>query len=246
VWDSYFESGCNPLEFGAETAGDFHNVNFWNIGIGRAGKAAISITSCDGSVIDGINYNHIDIKGACYPIYMLVINRPKLGVPGHAVGAIKNVHIMNVTITGCKNGPFGPLGTSTLCGSKDSSIENVTLENVAIHDPGGETDVTTADVVPPYPENYQPKSLGKRPASGLYVRDVKGLTLKNVELTCDQPDVRPSLIVSDTDGLTLDNFKTQKSVSGESLRLIQVKNYTVQNSPDLPNRTVVTMDKGGE
>ena len=45
VWDSYFESGCNGVQFGSETAGDFHNVNFWNISIGRAMKAGIGITS---------------------------------------------------------------------------------------------------------------------------------------------------------------------------------------------------------
>ncbi len=63
VWDSYFESGCNGLQFGSETAGDFHNVNFWNIGIGKAKKAGIGITSGDSAVIDGVNYRNITIKG---------------------------------------------------------------------------------------------------------------------------------------------------------------------------------------
>jgi polygalacturonase len=39
VWNCYFESAANALIFGAESVGDFHNVNFWNIRIGRAWKA---------------------------------------------------------------------------------------------------------------------------------------------------------------------------------------------------------------
>jgi hypothetical protein len=87
-----------------------------------------------------------------------------------------------------KPGPFGPIGTSALCGLPESNLKNITLENVKFNDPDDETDPAVADVVPPYPPNYQPKSLGTRPASGLYARDVKGLTLKNVQFTCDHPD----------------------------------------------------------
>src|SRR5580658_7997444 len=70
AWDCYFESGCNGLQFGSETAGNFHNVNIWDIRIGRAMKAGIGITSNDGGVIDGVNYSNIVIRGAASPIYL--------------------------------------------------------------------------------------------------------------------------------------------------------------------------------
>ena len=47
AWDDYFESGCNGLQFGSETAGDFQHIRFWNIKIGRAMKAGIGITCND-------------------------------------------------------------------------------------------------------------------------------------------------------------------------------------------------------
>jgi len=81
VWDSYFESGCNGLQFGSETAGDFRNVNFWNIRIGRAMKAGIGITCNDGGVIDGVNYSNLVVKGAASPIYMLITDRLRSGDP---------------------------------------------------------------------------------------------------------------------------------------------------------------------
>lgn len=236
VWDSYFESGCNGLQFGSETAGDFHNVNFWNIRIGRAMKAGIGITSCDGAVIDDVNYSNIVVRGAACPIYFLVMNRLRTGEPGAKPGAIRNVHVMDVTITDCVPGRQGPVETSAIAGWKDSGFENITLENVKINYPGGGTNAAAADIVPPYPKDYSPRSLGPRPASGFFIRQVKGLTFKNVEITYDQPDARPPLVISDADGLTFDNFKIQKSASGETMHLENVRHLSVQNSPGLADQ----------
>ena len=104
VWDSYFESGCNGLQFGSETAGDFRNVNFWNIKIGRAMKAGIGITCNDGAIIEDVNYRNIEIKGAASPIYLLITDRLRSGDPNKKVGTIRNVKISNVTVTDCKPG----------------------------------------------------------------------------------------------------------------------------------------------
>ena len=161
VWNSYFESGCNGLQFGSETAGDFRNVNFWNIKIGRAMKVGIGITSGDGAVIDGVNYSNIVVKGAACPIYLLIWDRLRTGEPGAKVGTIKNVHMQDVTITDCVAGRQGPVQTSVIAGWKDSSFENILLENVKINYPGGSTNPAAADIVPPYPKDYSPKSLGR-------------------------------------------------------------------------------------
>jgi len=246
VWDSYFESGCNGLQFGSETAGDFHNVNFWNIRIGRAMKAGIGITTGDSAVVDGVNYSNIVVRGAACPIYFLVWDRMRTGEPGAKVGTIKNVHLQNVTITGCVPGRQGPVQTATISGWKECCLENIVLENVKINYPGDYTNAAAAEIVPPYPRDYSPRSFGLRPAAGLYVRHIKGLTLKNFQITFDKPDARPTLIISDADGLTLDNFNGQKSAAGQILRLDQVKNLTVQNSPGLKDRKSVAVEKGTE
>jgi len=132
VWDNYFESGCNGLQFGSETAGDFQNVNFWNIRIGRAMKAGIGITSNDGGVIDGVNYSNIVIKGAACPIYVLIMDRLRSGDPDKKIGAIRNVHIQDVTITDCQPGRQGPVMTAVISGLPESQVENLTLEDVQI------------------------------------------------------------------------------------------------------------------
>jgi polygalacturonase len=244
VWDSYFESGCNGLQFGSETAGDFHNVNFWNIRIGRAMKAGIGITSCDGSVIDGVNYSNIVIKGAACPIYFLTWNRLRTGEPGAKVGAIKNVHLQNVTITDCAPGRAG-VQTSVISGWPNSPFENITLENVKIIYTGGETN-SLADLVPPNPRDYSPRSFGLRPASAFYIRNGKGLVFKDVGFGFENEDARTPLVVVNVDGLTLDKFKTQKPAGVETIRLENVKHLSVQNSPGLADRKPGTIDNGNE
>lgn len=235
VWDSYFESGCNGLQFGSETAGNFHNVNFWNIRIGRAMKAGIGLTSNDGGIIDDVNYSNIVIRGAASPIFMLITDRLRSGDPDKKTGAIHNVTIDDVTVTDCEPGRQGPVFPCTISGRPESPLQNIVLENIKVDFPGPGPG-QQAGVVPPYPKDYSPRSMGPRPASALYVRHADGLTLKNVTFTFDQPVQCPPIVASDVNGLTLDNFDCPKSTDGAVMQLEKVGNLTVENSPGLKDQ----------
>jgi polygalacturonase len=241
AWDDYFESGCNGLQFGSETAGDFRNVNCWNIKIGLAMKAGIGITTNDGGIIDGVRYKNIDIKNAANPIYMLITDRLRSGDPDKKVGTIKNVTIQNVTISDMKAGRQGAIHAATISGRPESSIENITLENVKITYRGGE-DGKEATTRPVYPKDYSPGAMKARPAWGFYVRNVKGLTFRNVELDEEKSSPKPSLVVTDVDGLTLDHFKTATSQDIETVRLENVKDLTVKDSPPLKDVAGANVD----
>ncbi|HTA95163.1 MAG TPA: hypothetical protein VK769_03475, partial [Verrucomicrobiae bacterium] len=180
----------------------------------------------------------IVVKGASCPIYFLVWDRLRTGDPGKKVGTIKNVHMQDVTITDCAGG----IATqpSVISGWATSQFENIMLENVKIIYKGGGTNAL-ADLFPPNPRDYSPRSFGPRPASAFYIRNGKGLTLKNVEFGFENSDARIPLFIDNVDGVALDNFKTQKSSAGRTIRLEHVKNFTVENSPDLKDRRSVTM-----
>jgi polygalacturonase len=233
VWDCYFESGCNGLQFGSETAGDFRNINFWNIRIGQAMKAGIGITCNDGGIIDGVNYRDITIQKAANPIYMLITDRLRSGDPNKKVGTIRNVKISNVTVTDVVAGKnHGPAYAATISGRPESRLENITLENVKITYQGGGA-AEDAAIVPPYPKDYSPRSLGPRPASGFYIRHVKDLTFRNVEFVFETPDPKPPLVAFDVDGFELDGFKTPVAEGGVPARFENVKRLTVKKSPVL-------------
>ena len=65
VTNSVFGSGCNGLNFGSETVGDFTDVLWENITVTHAGKAGIGIVTMDGAHISNVVYRNISIQGAC-------------------------------------------------------------------------------------------------------------------------------------------------------------------------------------
>jgi polygalacturonase len=244
VWNNYFESGCNGLQFGSETAGDFKNIQCWDITINQGMKSGIGITSNDSAVIEDVHYKDIKIANAAVPIFVLVTDRLRTGEPGAKVGKIRNVTFQNITVTDVVAGKHhGPAAAATISGRPDSVIENVTLDNVKITYKGGDKQ-DEASVTPPYPkEKYSPNGMGPRPASGFYVRHAKGLTFRNVEVAYETPTVKPPLVFFDVHGLLLDRLKIQKPARTETIRLENVTGLELRDCDGLQSETVAQVDK---
>jgi hypothetical protein len=229
VWDSYFESNCNGLQFGSETAGDFYNINFWNIKIGKAGKAGIGITSCDSAVVDNVNYRDITMHDVVNPIFMLVTDRLRTGDSSRKVGTIKNVTLTNITATNVIGNGKREANPWTISGMPNSHLENLVFNNVQISYQGGGR---ATSAVPPYgKDKYSPNDFGPRPASGLYVRNVDGLQLHHVKFEFARPDERPSIVASDVDGLELDDFEAPDTVPAP--KFDNVTNLNIHDSPGI-------------
>src|SRR5258708_29106015 len=99
IWNCYLESAANALQFGAESVGNFRNINFWNIRIGRALKAGIGMRSADGAIIDGVSYRDVSMKNVDTPISITLGHRLLSGEPERKIGAIKNIAISNLSAT---------------------------------------------------------------------------------------------------------------------------------------------------
>jgi hypothetical protein len=117
------------------------------------------------------------------------------------------------------------------------------LENVKITYRGGGTK-DEADIVPPYPKDYSPRSLGPRPAAAFYIRHVTGLTFRHVEFAFETEDQRPPLVAFDVNGLELDHFTSPKPAGVEMMRLEKVNRLTVPDSPGLADRKADITDPG--
>ena len=173
VRDSVVESGCNGLQFGSETAGDFRRVRFRNIQVLRAGKAAIGVQTNDGGTIEDVLFENITIRRAANPIFINTTRRlrtPETVTPGR----VRNLVIRNVSATEIVQTHDGePANAATISGLPERAHENILLENVTILYKGGGTPEDAA-AVPPYPTNYNPRKLGTRPAYGFFVRHVRG------------------------------------------------------------------------
>ena len=102
VLDSELSSdGCNALNFGSETVGDFTHIRWENIVVKSAGKAGIGIVTMDGAVIRDVVYRNITMTGVTTPIHLYVGGRQR--APVARVGAIRDVLLEDVTAAHCKD-----------------------------------------------------------------------------------------------------------------------------------------------
>ena len=235
VWDCTLDSGCNALQFGSETAGDFSDIHFRDIRITRAMKAGIGITSNDGGIIDGVTYRNITMTGVAVPIYMLVTSRLRSGDPARSIGTIRNIHIADVVATDCRPGIHGTVQPITISGRPNAQLAGITLERVTVTFPGGGA-AALADITPPYPKEYAPKYFGERPAAGLFIRQVRGLVLRDVSVAFTEPDLRPAAHLADIDGATITNFRAPSLAGFEPIRLLRVQDVEISGSPGVEDR----------
>ena len=237
VWDSYFESACNALVIGAETTGDFHNINFCNIRIGRAWKAGIAIHSADGAIIDGVTCRNINMSSVDTPISITLAKRLRTGEPNPKVGAIKNVSISDVTAINQYPREPDVIRPSLIAGLPNNPVENISLTHVRIVNRGGGEKAE--------PEGPNGEKLRRREAAlaagGMFITNGKSISLQDVELKFESADARPALIAQEIAGLTLENLKLQRFGDAPAMRLEQVENLIVRGSPGLAERTGETV-----
>ena len=94
--------------------------------------------------------------------------------------------------------------TSNVCGLKESLLENITLRNIHLKLDGGvreyneDVPETAAQV---YPEVYVYGRI--LPAKGIYFRHIKGLTLDNVTIETERPDVREDFVFNNVQEVCL-------------------------------------------
>jgi hypothetical protein len=129
---------------------------------------------------------------------------------------------------------------SSITGIPGHYVENVTLENISIlyeGDASKEINYFPLDSLEHITEalsSYPEFSMfGELPCWGLYVRHVKGLTLKNIKLGLVKPDFRAACIFDDVYKLKLDSFSVNKYLNLPVIILNKAKGYTL-NKVKLP------------
>ena len=107
---------------------------------------------------------------------------------------------------------------SSITGLPGRPVRDVTLENIEITYAGGaskDSAYLSPDSLSTVPEQeaaYPEFSMfGELPASGLYVRHVEGLRMKNWTIHFSTPDFRPAFIFDDVKALLQSNITIRDS-----------------------------------
>lgn len=230
-------SGCNGLQFGSETIAPFRNIRFENIRILRAGKAGISITSNDGSVIDDIHYKDINMEKTFAPIFIKVSDVARVPQGRTQRGSIRNITFENITATDCYSYFKGRDMPSLIWGKPQAPIEDITFRNLSITAKGGRP-VRDAEVRPGENDERFPRHVGPLPAYAWYLRHVRNIRFIDCAFPFEKPDGRPAFVIDDADGVLIES--TILPVGSEcSARIAvrsQTKNLTIHNCTGMGDR----------
>ncbi|MBO3747792.1 carbohydrate-binding protein [Streptosporangiaceae bacterium NEAU-GS5] len=207
VTDSHLSAGCcNALMFGSETCGDFTDYNFQRITITGANKSGLGMVSMDGAVITDVHYRDITMSNVRSAIMQKIGTRRRCGnSPG--VGHIENITYDNVTSTGQSSSNF----SATLWGEAGTSnrIRNVTFNNVNVSVPGGSGAISTG-VPSNNATDYNPNSIGTRPAYGWYIHNAHDIHFINSGVQFVSNDNRPAVIANTGSSVTFDRFTAER------------------------------------
>jgi len=227
----------NALQFGSETVGPFQDVTWANIGINGAGKAGIGITTQDGSVIDGVTYDNINMTNCACPIFLKLGYRTS-GSPNPSVGRIQNISFNNVTAV--QSTLFGHTNTATINGYSNGTnipIENITFNNVKLSIPGGLPATAITNVPVENNSDYVPNDMGLRPSYGWYVRYAGNISFTNCQVHFDNNDDRPAVITDTTTNILFENFSADvgSNDTNYDLGFLQTLNFETTSTSATAN-----------
>jgi polygalacturonase len=175
------------IKIGTETNGDFRNIVIRNCTFERS--RGLALETVDGGTIENVRVENLTMRDVQTAPLFIRLGARLRGPEGTKPGAVRDVVIRDVTAEDCL-ADYAAL----LVGLPDRPIEGVTLENIRLSYRGGGTAGDAARVMPENADSYpEPSMFGRTPAFGLWTRDVKGLSLRNVECLAAAPDARPAM-----------------------------------------------------
>ncbi len=245
--DSIYISNCtvrssaSAIKFGTQSVGGFKNVKIENINIFDTFRSAIALESVDGGILENIEISDITAINTGNAIFIRLGHRNING----KVGSLKNVSIKNMVVQvpfGAPDlkyeirGPQLPFFHNTfpasITGLPGHYVENVTLENIRVIYPGranpgyAQVPLQRLDDVPENRSGYPEFSMfGELPSWGFYVRHVKGLSMKNINLKVLEYDFRPAFVFDNVKDLRLNRIRIDDEKKSEPVILRNVLNF---------------------
>jgi hypothetical protein len=198
VTNCVLSTRANGFKIGTETHAGISNIAFSNSAVYGEGEvrpnSAVSLEAVDGALLDGVSVSNITARRVKAPVFLRLGDRSR-PAPGAPCGRLQNVVIQNIVAVDASM-------TSSVMGIPGRAVENVTLSGLRfVMEGGGGPEL--ANRRPPEREASYPDAtmFGQLPALGLYARHVRGLVIRDLDVSAARPDARPVLAVDDVTNL---------------------------------------------
>jgi polygalacturonase len=212
------------IKFGTESNGGFRNITVSNCVIENC--RGIALESLDGGLLEDVSITNITMRDIVDVPFFLRLGSRMRGPEGTPVGELRRVLISNVVVSNCASRQ-----ATIIAGIPGHYIEDVRLCNILVLHQGGGTKEDAA-IQPPELENVypDPNRFGTLPAHGFYIRHVKGIGMRDVEVRSMKADMRPGFVLDDVDGAEFVHVKLPYAPDLASLVLKNVKDFSMTQS----------------
>jgi len=198
-------SPTGRIKFGTESNGGFKNITVSNCVFDYS--RGLALEAVDGALLEDVTISNITMRDISNsPIFLRLGSRNRGPKETTRTGAMRRIIISNIVVYNAD-----PKYSSIISGIPGYLIEDVQLSNIRIYAKGGGTKEQAA-LDPPERENIypEPTMFGELPAYGFFIRHIKGLQMRDVEVSYLTPDQRPAFVLNDVAGAEFINVKAQK------------------------------------
>ena len=229
---TYLVDRNGRIKFGTESNGGFKNITISNCVFD--GCFGVAILSVDGAQIEDVTISNVTMRGTVASPIFLRLGARMRGPAGVPVGSIRRVNISNIVSSS---------GSSEICsmiaGIAGHPIEDVKISNILIQHPGGGTRKDAALQLPEKEKEYpEPTMFGTTPAHAFFIRHAKSIEISDFKILTQDKEERPCFILEDTDGVEFTNIKFPEGQQTPRFVLADVKNFSVQRSPSVPDTEI--------
>ena len=205
---------ANGVKFGTASNAGFKNIAVSNIVLNGVSAAGIALEIVDGGTMDGVSLSNFAMQNVGTAIFIRLGNNARQWTTGPgkpAIGNLRNVSISQVVAETWSEDDRPLAGSIT--GLPGHPVENVSISDVRVTARRAfspERSRVDFLMVPEAATEYPEYSMfGPLPAYGLYVRHVRGLTLRNVQLSFLAEDYRSAIVCDNVENLTIDGLKVR-------------------------------------
>ena len=238
----YFKSVWAGFRLGTETTSDMRDITLWNCVFDDCNDA-IKIQDCGSGCLQDITIKNVVMRNVHRPIFM-TINSYRLSKYETSIrpipGGIRNICIEGVTVIQPNFGEEYQRNCLIISGDKEIPVRDVTIKDfhMVIQGPVPEGARGRAGV----PEYLDYTTIyadifsisGGFPASGPYVRHVKGIHMEECDWICMNGDERPVMFMSDVEDacITLNRALTDGNCLVQAVEAnVEVKDCVLNGQP---------------
>lgn len=214
-------SPTGRIKFGTESNGGFKNITVSNCVFDYS--RGLALEAVDGALLEDVTISNITMRDISNsPIFVRLGFRGRGPKETTTVGAIRRVNISDLVVYNAD-----PKYSSIISGIPGHQIEDLRLSNIRVYSKGGGSKEQAALDPPEKEDTYpEPTMFGELPAYGFFIRHVKGLQLRDVELNYLKEDLRPAFWLNDVNAVEFLHLKAQHASGVPTFDLRNVADFS--------------------